>query len=143
MPEGGFKAPCISPRQGAADQDPAQGILLPSHRHRRADIQVAERVEAGDGSPGGLPGHIAKIGALGKRGAVMETLATSGILAGERGFGNTMTHQDLFKSKIPQASVPGRVEDDREDLVRRFHVAKFQLILLVEEGKEEEEDEGS
>lgn len=70
VPEGRFEPPHISPRQGAANQDPAQGILLPSHSHRWADIQVAEGVEAGDVFPGGLAGHVAKIGALGKKGAV-------------------------------------------------------------------------
>lgn len=68
--EKGLKPLHISPGQGAANQDPAQGILLPSHCHWRADIQVAEGVEAGDLSPGGLTGHVAKIRALGKRGTV-------------------------------------------------------------------------
>lgn len=71
--EGGLEPHRISPRQGAADQDPAQGILLPSHRHRWADVQVAEGVEAGDLFPRGLTGHVAEIGALGKRGTVMGT----------------------------------------------------------------------
>lgn len=54
-----------------------------------------------------------------------------------------MTHQDLFKSKIFQASVPGRVKDNGEGLVRCFHVAELQLILLWEEEQKEEEEEGS
>lgn len=73
IPEGSFERPQTSPRQGAADQDAAQGILLPSHRHGWADIQVAKGVKAGDVFPGGLAGHIAKIRALGKRGAVIGT----------------------------------------------------------------------
>jgi len=137
VPEGGLEPPRFSPRQGAADQDPAQGILLPSHRHRWADVQVAEGVKAGDGFPRGLAGHIAKIGALEKREAVMGT-PWAGDFGETRGVGHAMTHQDLFKSKILQASVPGRVKDDREGLVRRFHIAKLQLVLLWEEEEEEE-----
>lgn len=52
------------------------------------------------------------------------------------GVGNVTMYQDLFKSKILQASVPGRVKDNREGLVRRFHVAELQLVLLWEEEEE-------
>lgn len=106
IPEVGLEPHRVSPRQGAADEDPAQGILLPSHRHRWADVQVAKGVEAGDLSPGELTSHVAKIGALGKRGAVMRTPRVE-VLGREKGVGNATTHQDLFKSKILQASVPG------------------------------------
>lgn len=53
---------------------------------------------------------------------------------------NARTHQDLLKSKILQASVPGRVKDHRKDFVWSFHVAELQLILW--EGEEEEEGSG-
>lgn len=52
--------------KAAADEDPPQGILLPCHGHRWADLQVAEGVEAVDGVEEGFSAHIAKVGALGK-----------------------------------------------------------------------------
>lgn len=52
--------------EAAADEDPAQGILLSCHSHRWADLQVAKGVEAGDGFKEGLSAHVAKVGALGK-----------------------------------------------------------------------------
>lgn len=82
--KGGLKPPRISPRQGAANQDPAQGILLASHCHRWADVQVAKGVKAGDHSPGGLTGHIAEIRALRKKGEVTGT-SRVGDLGGRKG----------------------------------------------------------
>lgn len=47
------------------------------------------------------------------------------------------THQDPLIGEVLQASVPGGVEDHREGLVRRLHVAEFYLVL----GRETERQE--
>lgn len=58
--------PGLSLGEAAADEDPAQGILLAAHCDGRADIQVAERVKAGGTSRQDLPGYISKVGTLGE-----------------------------------------------------------------------------
>lgn len=60
--------PWISPLlrgEAAADEDPPQGIRLPRHSHRWADLQVSEGVEAGNGFEERLSPHVPKIRALG------------------------------------------------------------------------------
>lgn len=42
--------PGLSLGEAAADEDPAQRVLLAAHCHRRADVQVAEGVKAGGAS---------------------------------------------------------------------------------------------
>lgn len=54
------------------------------------------------------------------------------MIFGDKNDNNAPAHQDLLKSKVFQASVPGRVEDHREGLVWCLHVAKLQLVLLGE-----------
>jgi len=56
------------------------------------------------------------------------------MIFGDKSDSNAPAHQNLLKSKVFQASVPGRVEDHREGLVWCLHVAKLQLVLLGERG---------
>lgn len=56
--------PCLSLGEVAADEDPAQGVLLAAHSHRGADVQVAEGVEAGGASERDFLGYVSKIWAL-------------------------------------------------------------------------------
>lgn len=56
--------PCLSLGEAAADEDPAQGVLLAAHGHRWADVQVAEGVEARGASERDFLGYVSKVGAL-------------------------------------------------------------------------------
>lgn len=56
--------PGISPGEVAANEDPAQGILLATHCHRWADVQVAEGVKARGASERDFPGYISKVRTL-------------------------------------------------------------------------------
>lgn len=58
-----FSAPG-SPGEAAADEDPPQRVLLAPHRHGWAHLQIPEGIQAGS-ALWSLPGHVAKIGALG------------------------------------------------------------------------------
>lgn len=44
-----------------------------------------------------------------------------------------VTHQDLLKGEVPQASVSRGVKDHREGFVRGLDVAKLHLVLREEE----------
>lgn len=58
-----FSAPG-SPGEAAADEDPPQRVLLAPHRHGWAHLQIPKGIQAGS-ALWSLPGHVAKIGALG------------------------------------------------------------------------------
>lgn len=92
--------PSVSLGEAAADEDPAQGVLLAAHCHGWADVQVAEGVEAGGTSEWDFPGYVSKV-----------------------------RTQDLLIGKVLQASVSGGVKDHWEVFVRGLHVAKFYLVL--------------
>ena len=53
-------------REAAPDEDPAQRVCLASHGHWRTDLQVPKGIQAGDSLKEWLPGHIAKVWALGR-----------------------------------------------------------------------------
>lgn len=58
--------PGFSPGEAAADEDPAQGILLALHHDWRADVQVAKGVKARDTGRLDFPGYISKVRTLGE-----------------------------------------------------------------------------
>lgn len=58
--------PGFSLGEAAADEDPAQRVLLALHRDWRADVQVAEGVKARDTSELDFPGYISKVRTLGE-----------------------------------------------------------------------------
>lgn len=58
--------PGFSPGEAAADEDPAQGVLLALHHDWRADVQVAKGVKARDSGRLAFPGYISKVRTLGE-----------------------------------------------------------------------------
>lgn len=58
--------PGFSPGEAAADEDPAQGVLLALHHDWRADVQVAEGVKARGTGDLDFPGYVSKVGTLGE-----------------------------------------------------------------------------
>lgn len=66
MPTSSHLPPGLSLGEAAADEDPAQGVLLAAHRDGRADVQVAKRVKAGGAREQDLPGYISEVGTLGQ-----------------------------------------------------------------------------
>ena len=58
--------PGFSLGEAAADEDPAQRVLLALHRDWRADVQVAEGVKARDTSELDFPGYVSKVRTLGE-----------------------------------------------------------------------------
>ena len=61
-----YPLPGFSPGEAAADEDPAQGILLALHHNWRADVQVAKGVKARDTGGLDFPGYVSKVRTLGE-----------------------------------------------------------------------------